>query len=627
MITSLDHWREAPFLDGELFGTTGAYLRISGVAVGRLDPDDPANRNIPWLDAAARTPSGDVEYRTPFELLRPALPARGNGTVLYEATNRGKKLLFAYLFDAHSQSNMLDALDQLGNAAPLHSGFTLAWCGWDANAAPGAGALALEGPDAHEAGQPIVRIVRDEFVSGTRHGILDRLRLSYEAASTDPAHTWLAVREHVHDVPRKLHAQAWRYQDARHIVLLPEGSKPQPGWLYDVHYPATGAKVLGVGYAVTRDLVSFLRHDPGAAALVGGPVRDTLAVGISQAGRYLRGFAAKGFNRDPLGRRVFDGMFVHIAGAGRAFVDDLFAQPFRTRTQHQDHDFPENEFPFSAARTADPHSGHSAALLADSACDPLLIETNTSSEYWQKGASLLHTDPLGEHDLTLPDNARAYLIAGTQHDGRPGLTTDRGSCANPCNPHDPSPVLRALLQALHEWVRSGRPPPDSRVPTIAQGTLLPVSALQFPHWDGLQLARHCNDVVPSGDWIHPEKPGFRYGVRVCAVDADGNEVNGVLTPDIQVPLGTYAGWNCYRSPYPQGALGDRRGSFIAFAATPEERSSNGDPRPSLRERYPSREAYLDLVRKAAAKLVEERLLLHADAERYVARAQARCLAP
>jgi len=47
-----------------------------------------------------------------------------------------------------------------------------------------------------------------------------------------------------------------------------------------------------------------------------------------------------------------------------------------------------------------------------------LIETNTSTEYWQKGASLLHTDPLGQQDLTLPENSRVYMIAGTQHGGR-----------------------------------------------------------------------------------------------------------------------------------------------------------------------------------------------------------------
>ena len=59
--------------------------------------------------------------------------------------------------------------------------------------------------------------------------------------------------------------------------------------------------------------------------------------------------------------------------------------------------------------------------------DPLLIETNTSTEYWQKGASLLTTDPTGKRDLTLPANSRVYLIAGTQHGGRAGLGTAPGA--------------------------------------------------------------------------------------------------------------------------------------------------------------------------------------------------------
>ena len=71
--------------------------------------------------------------------------------------------------------------------------------------------------------------------------------------------------------------------------------------------------------------------------------------------------------------------------------------------------------------------------------DPLLIETNTSTEYWQKGASLLHIDPTGARDLRCRD-ARVYLIAGTQHGGRAGLTSGRAPCANPRNPHSPAPA-------------------------------------------------------------------------------------------------------------------------------------------------------------------------------------------
>ena len=104
--------------------------------------------------------------------------------------------------------------------------------------------------------------------------------------------------------------------------------------------------------------------------------------------------------------------------------------------------------------------------------------------------------------------------------------------------------------------------------------------------------------------------------------SDGNERDGILTPDIAVPLGTYTGWNSYRAPYPQGVLADRRGSFIPFAESREARRLAHDTRLSLQERYPSPDVYLDLVCKAAQKLVEDRLLLQDDADRYMARARA-----
>ena len=152
----------------------------------------------------------------------------------------------------------------------------------------------------------------------------------------------------------------------------------------------------------------------------------TLAFGISQAGRYLRDHIAQGFNADENGARVFDGVFTHVAGIGRVFHNTPFAQPFRTRTWHEDHDFPEVEFPFSAATLVDPISGASGALLRGDASDPKLIETNTSTEYWQKGASLLHTDPLGTQDVALPANVRGYLLAGTQHGGKANMPRDKG---------------------------------------------------------------------------------------------------------------------------------------------------------------------------------------------------------
>jgi hypothetical protein len=104
---------------------------------------------------------------------------------------------------------------------------------------------------------------------------------------------------------------------------------------------------------------------------------------------------------------------------------------------------------------------------------------------------------------------------------------------------------------------------------------------------------------------------------VPQVDADGNEVAGIRLPPIAAPLATYTGWNLYKTPYPEGELCDREGSYLPFTRTPTERQACGDPRPSLAERYGSHATYAKRVEAAVQTLVEARLLLPEDAARYV----------
>jgi hypothetical protein len=377
--------------------------------------------------------------------------------------------------------------------------------------------------------------------------------------------------------------------------------------------------VLGLGFAATRDLVSHLRHD--GEALLGRRVTHTLAFGISQAGRYLRDHIALGFNRDEDGARVFDGVFTHVAGIGRLFFNTPFAQPARTRTWHEDHDFPEVAFPFSTATFTDPISGATASLLQNDGSDPLLIETNTATEYWQKGASLLHTDPDGVRDATLPDSVRGYFLTGTNHTGRAGTPSDAGPCALPRNPHDPMAAVRALLVALDEWVTTGRAPPPSRLPRIADGTLVPAEAVTFPRATGFAAPSAANDVTPLPNWINPAPPTRAWRALVPQVGPDGNELAGLKLPDVAVPRGTHTGWNLYKPPYPAGELADRDGTFLAFAATKAERDAAGDTRPSLAERYPTPSAYAAEVETIVTQLRNDRLLLPQDAEAYSARAR------
>lgn len=603
MITAIEIRDRIPLVGGATFGASGAYTRLNGTAFGELDPAHPRNRDIALLGQAPRNARGRVEYRSDFVILTPADPARGNGRILYEVNNRGRIMLFANLC-AGAAGNTPQTAAELGNALPLRLGFTLVWNGWDAGA-PQATGLALDAPVATENGTPIVRRIREEFVSGTRLGVLPAFRLSHDAAS---ANATLTVRRTQTGARRDV---PFAFVDARTLRLLPDGTPPEPGSIYELQYDATHPRVQGIGFAATRDLIGYLRRN--GAEVLGRPVTHTLAFGISQAGRYLRDHIAHGFNADEDGARVFDGVFTHVAGVGRVFHDTPFAQPFRTRTWHEDHDFPEVEFPFSSAAMVDPVTGGGGALLRGEPTDPKLIETNTSTEYWQKGASLLHTDPLGERDVALPATVRGYLLAGTQHGGKANMPRDKGPCVHPRNWHDPMPAVRALLVALDEWVVTDRAPPDSRLPRIADGSLVPAEAVAMPAIPGLSKPRAANDVAPLADWTAPQPAPRAWRALVPQVDADGNEIAGIRLPDIAVPRGTFTGWNLYAPPYPAGELADRDGSFLAFAETAAAREAAGDPRRSLRERYADDAAHAAAVRDCAAALLRDRLLLAEDA--------------
>ena len=605
-ITTLTIDKTEIFAGGASFGSVGAYVKIIGTAKGELDPADARNKVIVNLDKAPRNAAGMVEYAVQFYILRPADPAKGSGTLFYEVNNRGKKLATLFLDEAvaSSPTSLNDPVTtaDAGNGFLFRRGYSLVWSGWDPDAPTANGGLIVRVPTATDGGKPIVRKVRDEFVFGTRvPETSPTAPLSFEAASFVPGAATLTVRTRETDPPQPIPATGWRFVDSRSIELLPAGTKFKPGFIYDFRYKAQNPKITGIGFASTRDLVSFLRYEAKDAAGMpnplgsGAPILHTIGFGISQSGRYLRDYVGQGFNQDEAGRKVFDGVYAHISGIGRVFDNEEFSQPYRTNTQHEDHFFPENAFPFAHASMTDPVTGKTGALLRGDGFDPLIIESNTSTEYWQKGASLLATDPLGEHDVAIPETVRLFMIAGTEHGAHAGLDASLGSCSNPRNPHNPGPALRALVVALDDWVHGMRPP-QSRIPTLASESLVPPAEIGFPALPGITVPQGGNQLMLYGDWTDPKPlPGKAYVTKVSWVDADGNEIAGLRLPDIAVPLGTYTGWNLYKSPYPTGELCDREGTQAEYVAE---------------------------TAASAADLVKARLLLEEDATRYVEAARA-----
>ena len=633
-ITKIVFEKREPFANGYEFPGTGAYEKIVGKAYGAIDPNNPLNKVIANLNKAPRNVRGLVEYDVDFYIMRPVDAAKGNRKILYDVTNRGRKALLPRMNDAPDGASVNNpaTVEDVGNGFVFREGYTLVWSGWDPDAPRANGGMTVRVPVATNAGAPIVKTIRDEFVFGTRvQGNGSSAPLSYEAAALDQQQAHLTVRTKESDVPTEIPSSKWAYADSRSIKLLPEGTKFQPGLIYDFRYPAKDPKVLGIGYAATRDLVSFLRYRARDTAgntnplVVDGEstgIKAAHAIGFSQSGRYLRDHIELGFNQDESKRKVFDAMLVYIAGIGKVFANTEFGQPNRTNTQHEDHHFPENQFPFAHTKLTDPVTGKTGALLRGDGFDPLIFEVNTSTEYWQKGASLVHTDSLGRGDIEIPKLVRVYMIAGTKHGGRAGLTASLGNCLYPRNPHNPGPALRALLVALDKWATEGVEPPTTRTPTIAAGTLLKPERLAFPAIPGTQPPKATNHIVLFGDWVNPQHvPGKAYTTLVPKVDDDGNELSGIRLPGIAVPVATYTGWNFYKSPYPEGELCDREGIYVPFAKTKAERDAKGDPRLSIEERYKDQADYVQQVSRAARALVDERFLLPEDAERLIGEAK------
>jgi len=256
-----------------------------------------------------------------------------------------------------------------------------------------------------------------------------------------------------------------------------------------------------------------------------------------------------------------------------------------------------------------------------------------------QGSPLL-TDAWGTTDLVQPANARVYYYASTHH--LLGLASLPGASAGALYATNGNagviPVVRALYQNLEEWVVNGTTPPDSQVPKIADATLVRPLQVKFPAIPGVSYTGLVNNYSLL-DWgpsyrpqdesgiatqVPPAYLGRDYAILVPQVDADGNDVAGIRSLDVAVPLGTNTGWNYTSVPgrIDQAGL---FGSYFPFAKTAALRGA--DPRPSLQERYIDQTGYVAAVTAAANDLVAKRFMLRVDADAAIANAAANPVLP
>ena len=659
MITRLVVQRKEPFAKGYEFPITGAYEKLVGKIYGEVDPKNRLNKVVVNLDKAPRNRRGRVEYWSDFCILKPVDMARGNGKIFYDAPNRGSKRIVSFLNDAPA-TNDPSTLEDAGNGFLMCQGYTIVWCGWQGDLMPQENWLVMGVPVASNGGNEILRKVRTEIVVDER-GIKsqplsgdDRVK-SHAAGSRDKSSAYLTVREKSYGQRIAIPPSQWEFASCvKHSRTRRETIKPssneiylrsgfKPGHIYEFIYPAKNPLVLGLGFAVVRDLISFLRYqskdsagraNPLAAGNKPAGMRYAYAWGRSQSGRFLRDFVYHGFNEDESRRKVFDAIAPHVAGGGRLFLNYEFARPVTSSQQHTNQLEPEL-FPHAYNILKDAQTGRRDGILKRPKTDPYVFHTQTSTEYWQKRGCLAHTDGKGR-DVSPPANVRIYVIASAQHNSPFGSEPVKDDTQHLVNPLPAGDVLRALMVALDLWVTQGISPPPSQYPRVADGTLVRPDrkSTNFPkipgvRYQGLHNRQLFLDYGPhigrGRIAIHPPRPiaDGAYAILVPKVDHDGNDLAGIRLPVVHVPMGTYTGWNLQPRRLAEDELSGLLGSFIPFAKAKAERSKLRDPRWSLKERYNNHGDYVKKISRAARILVDQRYLLPDDAERMINEAKKR----
>jgi len=429
-----------------------------------------------------------------------------------------------------------------------------------------------------------------------------------------------------------------------------------PTKLYQLVYTVKDPYVLGAGTAAFRDVQSFFRYetadDSGTPNPVANGIKKAIIRGSSQSGNFTRHLIFLGMNEDEKGRIVHEGAWPLIAGR-RVANNSRWGQPDGVLELYQMgsegpqwwHSFPD--------RVRDVHPGGILDRCAVSGTCPKIVETFGGAEVFalKMTPSWVGTDP--KNDIPLPDNVRRYYLPSSTHGGGNGATTESPAPITPANavgcpgnnwgngtlranPVPATALVNRMRVALRQWVMNGTEPPTSKWPLMRgaknERTLVEATqeAMGFPNGiPGIAYSVFQRDnfafPILDYDW-GPEYDEFNASgnptnvpppikavvkTMVPKVDADGNELGGVPTVQRDAPLGTYLGWNITAGPgdtgynpanprpFHAGQVCNYVGGMVPFAKTKALRIANGDPRPSLEERYGTHDGYVAAVRKAA----------------------------
>jgi hypothetical protein len=659
-VTSIVIDSTASAYSGASIGTTGPYLTLKGRAFGTLEPDDPHNSIIQDIGLAPRDANGNVDYIATFQLTMPVTPSEGSGLMIYEVANRGSSAI------PSTAASVVDGAIYLqsGWQGDLLAHCTTPYPCTSLTTPYTATNQVIQVPVAvNSDGSTITGPVYGHIANATGNTaqlIIYSQPVPYQPLSMDTTQTefWSLASQTITGVdgPKTPIASTdWAWADCS---TVPFPGTPDPtriclkngfnsNLLYEMVFTAKNPLVLGVGYAASRDIISFFHRssvdDNGTPNPIVGMVRKVISEGVSQSGSFIRSGIHLGFNEDENGKKVVDGAWPQIDGR-QLYMNVRFALPDVITNLYMMSD----EAPVWWADYPDKARGYPAEGMLDrckatKTC-PQIMETFGSLEMYDEKMSPDLIGFTAQEDIPLPNRVHRYYFPGTTHGGGSGGFTytanppPSGVCVYPANPNPESDTANALQADFVDFILNGTAMPPSAYPKLGAGQLVPATqtAEGFPTIPGYPFQGNQINYTELFDFgpgvnyhdetgivtIQPPNITEVLPTYAVTVNSDGNETVGVPSVLMQAPLATYTGWNTYAAGIYKGQQCALSGSSWPFAESQAERIAASDPRPSIEERYGTHDGYVCAVTTAAIKAVDSRLLLSPAAAALITEAQA-----
>ncbi|MCB0602302.1 MAG: cyanophycinase [Saprospiraceae bacterium] len=621
-------------LNGKTFGNSGAYELWKGTVTFVFDPLNKQNQRVTDIDLAEKSDAGFVEATANIVILKPADMSKASGVGLVEVSNRGGKFSMRYFNLATNTGLDVNDPEAFGDGLLMEQGLVVVWVGWEFDVPDQDGLMHLVVPKLKPNNSfPLVGQVRcdwviDDPVSTLYLGHRNQIPYPPQVNSTLNSLTVRDSREGKREI---VDSKLWSFSKEEGDSLVPSteyihmNNGFEPGKIYELVYFSDQPVAVGLGLAVVRDMISYMKYDNNCEF----KVNKGIAAGVSQTGRFLRQYLYDGFNIDEYDRQAYDGMMIMTAGGGRGSFNHRFAQPSRDGHRYSSFFYPTDLFPFTSRAQVDSTNGkYRDGLLmkgGNFGRETKIFYINTGYEYYGRAASLIHTSIDGTSDVMPYENERIYEIASGQHYvGQLHLDAKSqrdSSMVFKSNPLYYLPNYRALLVRLINWVNKGEEPPASTYPTIAGKTLVPLNQVRFPinaslpEPKAIQVAYNLD----FGDsWqrriIRNQPPRIlnTYTSLVPQLDQNGNELGGIRNFEVSVPLATFTGWSLRDGkPAAQDELDDFQGYIMPFSMDKGAEIST-DLRPTIKSLYHDRMDYEQQVTVCVDQLIKDGFVLDRD---------------